>query len=222
MSYYDRGAPRYDLRMRRLGLRLGIWEGAFMQTKSRQRLVDRLNLEPGFSVLETGTGTGIALPCIARGIGQSGELHACDLSSGMLEVARRKMQAKKVQVEFTQANASYLPYRSGTFDAVMHFGGWNTFADKGRALAEMHRVAKAGAKIVLSDEGLSLDRQDTRMGRRLIEREAEYASALPVDLIPDLSGELEVYWLWRGIYWVVEFNKTGPGDPYEQRVPMQL
>jgi uncharacterized protein YbaR (Trm112 family) len=206
---YDRRAPLYELRMRWGGLKLGIWQEFFMPARYRQILVDKLELRRNSSVLETGTGTGIALPGIAAQIGKEGKLHGSDISAGMLKSAQRKIRAKRIQAELLLANASYLPYRTSMFDAVLHIGGWNTFAEKKRAMEEMHRVAKPGAKIVICDEGLAPGKDKSWMGRRILRRDIGglYAMKPPRELVPDNTDGLQVYYVWHDIYWVVEFRK---------------
>ena len=80
-------------------------------------------------VLDVSTGTGRNLPFIASKIGKGGRLFAIDISRGVLDYARRKVK-QGWNVEFQRANASYLPYKTGIFDAVMHVGGINTFGEK--------------------------------------------------------------------------------------------
>jgi ubiquinone/menaquinone biosynthesis C-methylase UbiE len=205
--FYDHGAQIYDLRMRWSGLKLGIWEAAFRQTRSRQRLVNLLELRKGASVLDTGTGTGIALLSIAKRIGREGQVHGSDISSGMLKVAQKKTKAKRLQADLLQANASYLPYRTAVFDAALHIGGLNTFADKKRAIDEMVRVVKPGSKVVICDEGLAPGKEKTLRGRLILKRDRLYACKPPIELIPDGVEDPKVYWTWHDFYWVVEFRK---------------
>jgi uncharacterized protein YbaR (Trm112 family)/SAM-dependent methyltransferase len=206
---YDRSAELYDLRVRWGALKMGIWQEVFMLARSRQILVDKLELRRNGSVLETGTGTGLVLPGIAGQIGKEGQLHGSDISAPMLKVAQRKMGAKRIKAELLLSNASYLPYRTSTFDAVLQTGGWNTFAEKKRAMEEMYRVAKPGAKIVICDEGMSPGKKKTWMGRRILRRDKEglYAMKPPRELVPDNTEGLKAYYIWHDIYWVVEFRK---------------
>ena len=204
---YDRHPQWYDLRNRLDNLKVGAWEYAFMENRGMHQLINCLELRKNTSVLETGTGTGRYLPGIANQIGKEGQLHGSDISAGMLKVAQRKMKAKGIQAELVQANASYLPYRTAAFHTVFHNGGLDTFADKKRAIEEMHRVAKSGSKIVVCDEGLAPGKEKTLMGRWILKRHKIYASKPPVELVPDNTEDLKVHWLWHGLCWVVEFKK---------------
>lgn len=206
--FYDRLAPMYDLRSRTSQLRLGNWEYFLFNTRARQPLIKGLELKKNYSVLDTGTGTGISLSIIAKLVGEGGQLHGSDISRRMLEVAQKKMKTKGVRAELLLANASYLPYRTGVFDAVLHIGGLNTFADKKRAIKEMYRVAKPGSKIVCCDEGLRPGKEKTWFGRTALKKEPKlYSSKPPLEFVPDKIEDLKVYWIWGGLSWVIEFRK---------------
>lgn len=201
---FDR-EPTYDFRPR--AFVLGIWEFTFRETRHRAQLVDRLELKENASVLETGVGTGGNLLIFAKQIGKHGQLDGLDISSGTLKVARRKMKTKGVQVELLQGNASYLPYKTAKFDAVLHSGALNEFAEKKRAIEEMHRVAKPGSKIVIADEGLAPGKEKTLWGRWILSFIPSYTSKPPVELVPTGIEDLKVYWVLQGTAWVIEFRK---------------
>ena len=93
------------------------------------------------------------------------------------------------------------------FDAVLHFGGINTFGEKERAIAEMVRVAKPGAKIVIGDEGLAPGKEKTWFGRRLLKMNTLFANKPPVDLLPENVEDFNLRWIWRGTFYVMDFRK---------------
>lgn len=163
--WHNQHAEQFDKNNRRWFFYLGIMGSALWETRARCQLINKLELKKGDVVLETGVGTGSNLPIIYRKIGKEGQLDGMDISSGILEVAQRKMKAKGIRVELVQANASYLPYKTAKFDEVLHVGAINQFGDKKRAIKEMHRVAKPGAKVVICDEGLSPGKEETWHGK---------------------------------------------------------
>lgn len=201
---FDR-EPTYDFRPR--ALVLGLWGAAFFETRIRARLIDRLELKSNASVLETGVGSGGNLQIIAKRTGKNARLDGLDISSETLKVARRKMKSKGVQAELIQGNASYLPYKAKKFDAVLHLGALNEFSKKKRAIEEMLRVAKPGAKIVICDEGLAPGKEKTLWGRWILHFIPLFASKPPVELVPNDIEDLEVYWTSQNTFWVIEFRK---------------
>ncbi|MFH1680382.1 MAG: class I SAM-dependent methyltransferase [Candidatus Eisenbacteria bacterium] len=78
-------------------------------------LVDLLGISPGQSVLDVGCGTGRhAVELASRGFSVTG----LDLSSGMLEEAKRRASAAGVEVAWIRADAADFALR-GEFDALL-------------------------------------------------------------------------------------------------------
>ncbi|MCI2425381.1 methyltransferase domain-containing protein [Candidatus Acetothermia bacterium] len=204
LKQYERIATSYDRTLRLMLLVLGIREP---RTRKRD-LVAPLELAPGDCVLEVGAGTGSNLPIIAEQIGKEGKLFALDLSPGMLAVAREKLKRKGIEAEFALGNGAYLPYKDDLFDAVLNFGGINTFGEKERAIAELVRVTKPGAKIVIGDEGLASGKENTWFGRRLLKMNTLFANKPPKEFVPKQVEDFQLKWIWRGTFYVMEFRKT--------------
>jgi ubiquinone/menaquinone biosynthesis C-methylase UbiE len=131
-----------------------------------------------------------------------------DISNGMLAYARMRVDRKRLKnVELQRANASLLPYKENSFDAVIHVGGINTFGDRARALNEMVRVAKPRARIVIVDEGLSPHDQKTFLGKFLIRTNALYRCEPPTLLLPKNARNPTVKWK---IVYSALFNMSWP------------
>ena len=127
--------------------------------EARQTILDRLATRPGDRVLEVGTGTGgNALRLVSQGVDYVG----LDLAAGMLKIARRRLDlAGYRHVPLGIADAHALPLPDHAFDRVLHVGAVSSFRDPARAIAEMVRVAKPGATLVLVDEQLASNAKRT-------------------------------------------------------------
>jgi ubiquinone/menaquinone biosynthesis C-methylase UbiE/uncharacterized protein YbaR (Trm112 family) len=205
LKQYERIAASYDLTIRWGALLLfGVWE----PRTRKLDLIQPLELAPGDRVLEVGAGTGSNLPIIAKQIGEEGKLFALDLSPGMLAVARERLKRKGIEAEFTLGNGAYLPYKDDMFDAVLHFGGINTFGEKTKAIAEIVRVAKPGARIVIGDEGLAPAKEKTIHGRLLLKLNSLYANKPPTQLVPEQIESFCLKWIFRGTFYVMQFRKA--------------
>jgi SAM-dependent methyltransferase len=91
--------------------------------KPVHELVDRVPFKDRQSVFEAGCGTGYATVLIAGRLGASGEVHAVDLSEGMLAEARARAQAQGVDnVRFVAGDALELLETAGPFDTI--FSSW--------------------------------------------------------------------------------------------------
>jgi ubiquinone/menaquinone biosynthesis C-methylase UbiE/uncharacterized protein YbaR (Trm112 family) len=205
LKLYERMAAFYDPTARLVGLLLfGIWEPRVR----RLDVIQPLELVPGDWVLEVGAGTGSNLPIIAKQIGKEGKLFAQDLSPRMLAVARKKLKRKGIEAQFTLSNGAYLPYMDDMFDVVLHLGGINTFGEKAKAIAEMMRVAKPGARILIGDEGLAPGKEKTRFGRWLVKHNTLLANKPPS--LPEQVEDFQLKWGWRGLFYLMDFRKPLP------------
>jgi ubiquinone/menaquinone biosynthesis C-methylase UbiE len=204
MCAYDKMASSYDIIMSYLAPLFSIGQEPF----ERSAWVKRLRVGKGARVLDVSTGTGRNIPFISRQVGSRGGLVGMDISNGMLAYARMRMDRKGLKnAELQRANASVLPYKENSFDAVIHVGGINTFGDRVRALNEMVRVAKPRAKIVVVDEGLSPHDQKTFLGKFLIRTNALYRCGPPTSLLPKNARNPTVK--WKIVYSAV-FNLSWP------------
>jgi ubiquinone/menaquinone biosynthesis C-methylase UbiE len=101
-------------------------------------------------ILDVNCGTGAHASELAAALGQRGEVIGVDPSAERLEIARAKAEAQKLKnLTFQQALAVDLPFDSDQFDAVIGDASMLHDRDAGGVLAEMIRVAKPGAQVVL-------------------------------------------------------------------------
>ncbi|MCB9362679.1 class I SAM-dependent methyltransferase [Candidatus Woesearchaeota archaeon] len=77
------------------------------------------------------------------------EVHAVDMSQGMLSVLRKRARANALKVLEKQASIEKLPYRKATFDHVISVGVLECLQDDAKALAELHRVLKENGTLGL-------------------------------------------------------------------------
>lgn len=110
--------------------------------------VDEVRMLPnGARVLDVPVGGGVAL----RGLRPGGGLDyvAADISPKMLRRAAEAALRRGVadQVTPTVADVGELPFDDDSFDMVLSFTGLHVFPDPRRALEEMVRVLKPGARI---------------------------------------------------------------------------
>lgn len=97
---------------------------------------------PAASVLDVACGTGdMVCNLVQRGCTVTG----VDLSEEMLAIARRKTALATFQL----ADAEYLPFPDGSFDAVTCAFGVRNFVHLEQGLGEMLRVLKPGGRMVI-------------------------------------------------------------------------
>lgn len=104
-------------------------------------------------VLEVGSGTGFFMLNLALGGCLAGaELHASDVSPGMLEVCRRNAVAHGLDVTTTVADAEHLPFDDGSFDLVIGHAFLHHLPVPAIALREVARVLQPGGTVVIAGE----------------------------------------------------------------------
>lgn len=141
-AMFDRIARRYDALNRILSL--GI------DRRWRRKAVAALSLRPGARVLDLAAGTAdVGLEVLRRQPDAS--VVGLDPSPGMLAVGRRKVAeaGHEERVELRQGQAESLPFDDNSFDGVTIAFGIRNVEDRPRALREMARVARPGARVVI-------------------------------------------------------------------------
>lgn len=111
----------------------------------RRRVSDairRMNIQPGETVLDLGVGTGVSLPFYPRGA----KVVGIDLSGGMLQVARRKVE-NNPDIHLLQADALKLPFADDSFDHVFISHVISVVSDPVALVRESQRVARADSRL---------------------------------------------------------------------------
>jgi ubiquinone/menaquinone biosynthesis C-methylase UbiE len=176
---------------------------------NRQKMCDLLHLKPGMKVLEVGAGTGKDSELIIKAIAPNGEAYLSDLSPKMLQLAKQRLNSEGVTVNYFIANGTYLPFEDNTFDAVFHFGGINTFAERKEAFIEFSRVAKVGARIVVGDESVPSWLRNEPTYKTLMKANPMFADEVPLQDLPKNIENFELHWIFGFGYYVMGYNKSG-------------
>ncbi len=198
-AMYNRVARLYDPALRLLAFIMGGSEQRF-----RQEYLQRLGVSAGWRVLEVSVGTGANL----RSLPADADYFALDISWGMLSRCRHNLHRWHREAELFLGNAEELPFVDASFDAVLHVGGINAFSDRGRALAEMTRVARSGARLLVADEtSKALEALSwSRTARRLLQQHRD-RFAPPVSLLPAGMLDVQVTSILRGWLYCITWVK---------------
>jgi len=199
-GFYDRIAPGYDLAVRLYG---------FFRSQdireTRRGYLEELEVKEQDRVLEVSVGTGLNISFFQK----TAEFYGLDISRGMLKKCQRNLAKWKRPAHLFLATAEQLPFRNESFDVVFHFGGINFFTDRAAAIREMIRVAKAGTKIVISDETerhvKSQYEKAPFVGKYFKGRKEEVQP--PIDLVPKEMLDLRLKEFRKGTLYCVSFRK---------------
>jgi SAM-dependent methyltransferase len=126
--------------------------GAFGPSPAQEhRLAEQLlELRPGDGVLDVACGPGNFTRGFGRAVGPAGLALGVAASPSMLRRAVHDTpEAVRDTVGFLAADATALPFRDASFDAVCCFLALHLMGDPGKALDEMVRVLTPGGRLAL-------------------------------------------------------------------------
>ncbi|HEV8306575.1 MAG TPA: methyltransferase domain-containing protein [Methylomirabilota bacterium] len=131
---------------------------------------ERLELVEGDHVLDVGCGTGEDALEIARRVPGVAVI-GVDVGEEKIAEARRRSLGVPRPVDFRVGDAYRLPFEAASFDACRADKVFHHLDDPAKALAEMIRVARSGARIVVSDvdyDTLIVEAPDRALTRRIL------------------------------------------------------
>lgn len=124
--------------------------GSASQLASVRESAERFagELPAGADVLEVAPGPGYhAVELALRGLNVTG----LDISRTFVEIARAYAQKRTATVDFRQGDVAGLPFGDGEFDLIVCQAAFKNFTEPVKALNEMHRVLRPGARAVIQD-----------------------------------------------------------------------
>lgn len=126
-------------------------ETSFWSARFGALLFDHLDIRRGIRGLDVGCGTGFPLIELAQLHGPSSHFTGIDISADALGRARTKLKLHGLtNVDIVEAEVASMPFPNARFDLAVCNIGINNFPDADAALLECRRVAKTGARLVLT------------------------------------------------------------------------
>lgn len=130
---YDRFSSGYDLIFKPL------------LESGREKAIQLLAPPPDAKVLEIGIGTGLSLDFYPKDI----NLTAFDYSFGMLKESQKKLQGDRLKADLLQMDAENMAFADNSFDFILSAYVLTVVENTFKAVEEIFRIARPGAKVVL-------------------------------------------------------------------------
>jgi len=120
-----------------------------IDVKWRKKVVALVNATNPETILDIATGTGDL--AILMTTTSAKKIIGLDLSSGMLEVGKKKIQDRHLsdKIEMVLADSENIPYPDNYFDAITVSFGIRNFETLEKGLAEIYRVLKPNGIFVI-------------------------------------------------------------------------
>jgi ubiquinone/menaquinone biosynthesis C-methylase UbiE len=125
---------------------LSLWSSHFGRL-----LLENIELMGGISALDIGFGTGFPLFELAQAHGRSCQFTGVDVWKSAMDRAAIKRRVYGLDnVGLVHADGAHLPFADRSFDLIVSNLGINNFDNARAVMAECARVAKLGARLVIT------------------------------------------------------------------------
>ena len=120
-----------------------------VDVKWRKKVLKLVSDKNPKTVLDIATGTGDLALLMTKT--SAGKIIGLDISAGMLEVGRKKIEAKNLssKIEMLLADSENMPFENDTFDAITVAFGVRNFETLEKGLSEILRVLKPNGIFVI-------------------------------------------------------------------------
>jgi ubiquinone/menaquinone biosynthesis C-methylase UbiE len=137
----------------------------------KRRTFALLDVQEGDTILDVGCGNGDDVRTLAQRVGNTGRVVGVDKSESLIAEAKQRAAGQNLPVDYHVGDALSLDFADNSFDGCRAERVFAYLHNPRQALAEIIRVARPGAPIVIVDpdlEALVVDAPDRAITRKLL------------------------------------------------------
>lgn len=140
--HYDKIARFYNILERLFGT----------PGRARRIAIERLELKPGYTILELGCGGGKNMPLLHEKVGEQGWVVGVDISKEMLKRAwARQQKCQLHRSRLFQCDALKFASAVMDFDAILFCLSYHTMPHRREVLAHAWKLLRPGGRLVIMD-----------------------------------------------------------------------
>jgi ubiquinone/menaquinone biosynthesis C-methylase UbiE len=140
----------YQTQQQREAVAKGLADPARDEKQKPRELLKAMEVRPGMTVADVGTGIGYMLPFISRWVGPTGHVFAEDIFDDFLASAKLRAKNQKLEnVTFIKGTDTDPMLPEGAVDVVLALDVYHHFDFPDKMLAAIHKALKPDGKLVV-------------------------------------------------------------------------
>jgi ubiquinone/menaquinone biosynthesis C-methylase UbiE len=120
------------------------------KTQKPEQVIAAMNLKPGMTVADIGTGIGYMLPHLSKAVGPSGKVLAEDIQTDFLNQAKAKAASEKLSnISFILGSGTSSNLPAGAVDVELVLDVYHHFVETDKMLAGLAAGLKPNGRLVI-------------------------------------------------------------------------
>lgn len=125
--------------------------------RPRRNIVGEVGIQPGFHVLDYGSGSGSYIVAVAESVGKSGKIYALDVHPLAIRMVQRIASNRQLTNVETILSDCKTRLPDSSIDVVLLYDIFHDLNDPDAVLEELHRILKSSGVLSFNDHHMRAD-----------------------------------------------------------------